>query len=71
MEFEVEGSDDVCHRVVASCEFLPPSTWYVVKEEGEYRLLNPRSDRAMLGVRALACLERDDKFPMTIRCGRN
>ncbi len=60
INFQAEGSDDTCHRVEAQCVFLPDTTWYVVKESGQYRVLDPGEDRSRLGEIALLRLDKND-----------
>ncbi len=60
MEFDSEGSDETAHRVTASGTFLSKSTWYVVKEGDQYRLLDPGEDREKLGEIALARCQAED-----------
>ena len=62
LELSAEGDDALGHRVVAKFPnpSIPQTTWFVIREQGDYRLWNPGKIHANLGAKALQRLEKQD-----------
>jgi transglutaminase-like putative cysteine protease/tetratricopeptide (TPR) repeat protein len=60
ISYTVEGDDAGGYRIRFTVPGSPPSTAYVTREEGEYRLLAVSDDVSSIGYEALERLERGD-----------